>query len=131
MKVCYKILSVIKVMLKIKYIYPTRKLYLEAELLSVRRLFIYKIVPRVHKQMLNSTDYPEVIRKRIYRANVIQVKTKFAQKFPYFLHPFVYNKLHSICDFRENTCNEVKLKTYKILLNLSYEQTEEILKIVI
>lgn len=77
--------SVLKVMFKKPYRYPTDSLYKEAQVLSVRQLFIHKVCLTAHKEITNSNVYPRLLEKRVYKIPTPTIKTTFATRF----HPYI------------------------------------------
>lgn len=119
--------AVIKVMLRKPRLHPTETLYQEANLLTVRQLFILHTVLRHHKA-IDPSHLPQ--HKRRIRTHVPTVHTVFAQRQFSFTGPFLYrhfNDTHKVVNM-----NRMNLKT--ILVNnlkaLGYDATEDLLKIV-
>lgn len=121
--------SVLKVMLGKPFRYSTNKLFDEWQLLSVRRLYIHLVTIRVHKTLRTSPDYPEIIKKRVYKIPTSSVSTSFARRHSYFLYPHIYNNVAKECSLKQLSVHEVKLKVKRWLLSLNYDQTESIITI--
>ncbi|XP_028166534.1 uncharacterized protein LOC114357217 [Ostrinia furnacalis] len=92
--------AVLKVALRKPIRYSTVALYRDAEVLSVRRLFYLRVAVSMHKSVLNSDCYGELLEKRVFRVPCPAVKTSFARRFGNFLFPHIYNKLVRLCDYK-------------------------------
>lgn len=118
--------SVLKVMLKKPYRYPTNSLYAESSVLSVRQLFILNQALKVHNK-LNSEKYTCNLSRRSYFVNLPKVKTAFAKRFSPFIEINTYNKLSKKCSLKNLSPIEAKLKVKQWLATLCYEETEMLL----
>ncbi|KAJ0176374.1 hypothetical protein K1T71_007553 [Dendrolimus kikuchii] len=123
--------SVLKVMMKKPFRYCTSKLYTEAEVLSVRQLYIQKVTLKIHRLSQDIKPNSENKRRGI-NIPIPQVKTSFAQRFPAFRYPFIYNSIAKLSkgEIIRLTLKQAKTFTFKLLHSLSYFQTEELLRIV-
>jgi hypothetical protein len=121
--------GVLKVALFKPLFYPTHSLYDEAEVLTVRKLFLLRAILYTHKIVRSSDDYNELLGKRIFKIPTPTTKTSFSHHFGRFLFPFVYNKLVNLLNFRSSSEFEVKSLLTKTLLSWSYEYTEDCLKV--
>lgn len=121
--------SLLKVMFRKPRMYPTDLIHSENKILSVRRLYILKSVILMHKNITKSSLYNKLLTKRVYQIPIHAVNTTFAQRFPDSSHPHIYNKVNSVCDFRNCSTFEVKRKCQKWLLSLSYNEAESVLSI--
>lgn len=119
--------AVLKVMLRKYFQYPTTALYFDACVLNVRQLFMLTVGIRTHREIVNSSEYPRLLKNRVFKIPEPRVRTSFAQKFPAFLFPFIYNKLNKSCDIKLCTTSQAKQIIQKHLL--SYNETENLLKI--
>ncbi|CAH2092318.1 unnamed protein product [Euphydryas editha] len=81
--------AVLKVSLRRCRRYPTSELFREAQVLSVRRLFLMRATTCVHMQSLRSLEHDKMTRERIYKMPKPRVNTAFARRFPRFLLPHI------------------------------------------
>ena len=120
--------GVLKVALFKPVLYPTAALFEEAQVLSVRRLFILRAVIHTHKTVIASSNYNELLKKRVFKIPTPITKTSFSHRFSRFLLPYTYNKMVNICHFQNSSVHEAKTLATKLLLQWSYDQAENILK---
>lgn len=116
--------AVLKTMLRKPFRFPTDQLYKDAQVLSVRQLYIRKACLSTHKSVLRSEEYPNILRKRVYKITVNSVRTHFARKFSHYAFPTIYNTVVKQCDIKTCSIKEAKLKLSKWLSELSYNDTE-------
>lgn len=121
--------AVLKVSLRRSRRYPTSELFREAQVLSVRRLFLMRAATYVHRQSLRSLDHGNMIHKRIYKISKPRVNTAFAKRFAGFLLPHIYNRLSGLCDLRHCSIKEAESRVHRLLLSWDYDRSEEILRI--
>lgn len=110
--------------------FPTKDLYTECKLLSLRKLYISKIILSTHKEVLNSPIYQNLLKARNFKIPVPRVKTSFANKLGKFIHPFIYNRISKSLNIKENSVREVRIKLDDWLQSVSYSDIENILKLV-
>lgn len=120
--------SVLKVMLRKPIRYPTRDLYRESEVLTVRGLFIQRVTTSVHRSILGTKEHKNMLKKRIYKLALPSIKSSLARKHSSFLHPYIYNKVNSLCFIGDCSARELKLKLQNWIAGLSYGDIENILK---
>jgi hypothetical protein len=120
--------AVIKVSLRRPRRYPTSELFKEAQVLSVRKIFLLRATLYVHKNIWRLPEHRAMSLRRIYRLPKPRVHTALARRFSVFLFPHIYNKMAKLCDIRNCKFNEVKRKISTLLLSWSYEESEDILK---
>lgn len=122
--------AVLKVCTFKPFRFPTRELYEYCEVLTVRQLFVLQTVLRQHTTGYNISLASYLRNSR--RVNVIPrnivCKTSFSQKFFYFLGPFLYNKTNNILAIYQKNKYVCKKIISKWLLNLSYDETENLLQ---
>jgi hypothetical protein len=121
--------AVLKVALRKPIRYPTNDLYRDAKVLSVRKLYLIRVATHVHKSVLNSPDYNNLLQNRIFRIPVTAVKTSFARRFAFFLYPRIYNRLVSLYKYHELSVIEAKNILSKHLMHLSYIEIEHFTRI--
>lgn len=117
--------SVIKVMFRKPFRYPTASLYSEYQILTVRQLYIMRASLEFHKSVPKTplTDAPSRRRKN---CRIPKVNTAFAKRFRFFAYPFIYSRVSKECDL---SCllYGVKVRIRKWLLTLDYDETERLL----
>lgn len=119
--------SILKVMLNKPFLYSTDKLYCESKVLSVRRLFIYRVCAETHEKALNVGGCSEMKERRVYKVRLPAVNSAFAHRFGSYIYPFIYNKVAKTCDLRQCTTKQAKKIVFKWLITLTYDATEKIL----
>lgn len=121
--------SVLKVMHRKPFQYPTHQLHTEAGVLSVRQLFICRVVVIMHHRTINSQEYSALLKKRIFRIPQAATGSPFARRFPQFLHSYIYNKVVKLCNIQKYNMKQMLVIVRKWLLLLNHMETEELLKI--
>lgn len=119
--------SVLKVMLRKPYRYPTIDLYRDIGVLNVRQLFILRTSTAVHRSLLTSANYEVLTKRRNYKIPAPSCKTSFAQRFGEFIKAHVYNSVVKFCHIKNKPVYEAKRIINKWLLNLAYDATEDVL----
>lgn len=112
------------------YQFPTTLLYKEAEVLSVRKLYILVTVCKIHKQVLLSDDYENMLKARIFAIPVARVRSVFARRFADVAHPRLYNVAVKACDIKLLSTQKTKFKIREWLNGLEYRETENILRVI-
>ncbi|KAI5638488.1 reverse transcriptase (RNA-dependent DNA polymerase) domain-containing protein [Phthorimaea operculella] len=103
--------SVLKVLYKKPFRYPTYTLYQDAQVLTVRQLFILKASLDQHKAVLNfiSSEQLTLSQKRVYYIKPPKVNTSFAQRFRTFSFPYIYSIVNKHCNIKDCKLTEAKL----------------------
>lgn len=111
------------------YLFPTTLLYRSCEVLTVRQLFVLNILLRQHSNLIFDPDILNKRRKHAVSVLPKQSNTSFIQRFFIFLGPYLYNKVNKLIPIY--SLNKISLKKVvtKWLLTLSYDETEDLLKI--
>lgn len=120
--------AVLKTMCNKPILFPTKALFAEVKVLNVRQLYILKACLKVHRQVLNSPEYPNMSRKRIFKLPTVAVRTTFAQKLPTYLLPHVYNRINNLTELKVLTVRQAKTTITSLLLSMTYHETETLLK---
>lgn len=120
--------GVLKVALFKPILYPTAALFNEAEVLSVRRLFLVRAAVYTHTKVINSNTYSDLVKKRVYKIPAPFTRTTFSHRFGYFLFPRIYNKLAGLYNFKSLSVPQTKRLLTKMLLKWNYNETEDLLK---
>lgn len=109
-------------------LYPTKTLYQECEVLTIRQLFIVATILTQHGKM----HFDEALLKKRKSHNICKIKgcnTFFAHKFFSFLGPYLYSKIHKKISIYTSTKYQCKRNVSAWLLTLSYEDTENLLDV--
>jgi hypothetical protein len=120
--------AVLKVALRRPRRFPTVDLYKEAEVLSVRKLFLYRAAIVTHKTVQQLPSYPEILRKRVFKCPLPAVKTAFAKRFKLYVLPHIYNNIVKVCDIKLCRLAVAKTRIRELLASWTYIQAEEALK---
>lgn len=102
--------------------YPTKQLYEDCEVLTVRQLFILQSVLRTHRSMPKSDP-----KKRTNIPSGVKHKTSFAQHQFYVLSKHVYKNLHKKLNILDLNRYMLKKKICQWLLQQDYVATENLL----
>lgn len=121
---------ILKVSLSKPRLFNTTTLYEEAQVLTVRQLYILLTA------LLQHSNLPEERRKRIGLSRrkfavcgTTAVGSSFAQRFFSFRGGELYNKINKIINIANCSKVECKSKIIKWLLNLNYTETEKLLEV--
>lgn len=120
--------SVLKVMLKKPIRFPTKDLYKESKIISVRGLFILRVAMHVHRRVITSTEYDSMLKKRVFKLPLPNIQSNLARKSSSFLHPYIYNKIQSSCCIKNCTIPQLKNKITTWIGSLSYDELEAFLR---
>lgn len=121
--------SLLKIAYKKPIRYSTDSLFTECQLLRVRQIFISAIIMRFHKTALFCTKLT-LRSSRTVSWPVPKTRTKFAQRFPFFMEPFLYTRANKEIDIMHCLKTKCKQKVKGWLSSYSYLETEKILGIV-
>lgn len=123
--------SILKVMLRRHRRHPTIDLYSEAQVLNVRQIYFLKVFLMAHKSTISSPNYSVLLQKRVFRIPTNSVKTAFAGNHLAFKLPLIYNRITgAIPEIKTCRIYKAKVLLTNWLLKLSYQDTENILKII-
>lgn len=112
--------------------YPTNILYNDYSVLNVRQLYIKNLMIRMYAVLGNEKcQSSEVTRKINVFSYDAPIKTSFIRMFYPFLGVYLYNKLNKVLNYNCKTKYECKNLTIKWLMNKTYSETENLLKIVV
>lgn len=118
---------VLKTMLNKPRRYPTSDLYREADVLSVRRLFILKIVTDTHRRVLRSADYGALITKRMFHIPLPSIRSSFAKRFHPYISAYLYNNVLKSCNIKLSSAFEAKRILNNWLRSLTYDYVENLI----
>jgi hypothetical protein len=120
--------SVLKVMLKKPFRFPTTALYSHANVLTVRQLFLLKLSLTTHKSSKSLSCYNTLLAKRVFSLPVPRVCSTYGNRFGEYVRVSTYNSILKHCDLKDITINEAKKQIFKLLHSLNYAETEDILE---
>lgn len=113
---------VLKIMLGKSYRYSTEQLYKDANVLTVRQLYISNIISNLE------IDSVQKITRRRPMLPILKVNTAFARRHNSFMSAYVYNKICKTIDLQDMTKREKKSQLLKYLKELNYQTTEYLLE---
>lgn len=111
------------------YLFPTSSLYEFCQVLTVRQLFVLSIIIRQHRSMQYTP--PQNVR-RFYTVvkNKTRPNTEFVKRFYIFLGPYLYNNINKILNIYPLVKVICKRIVSKWLQTLTYNQTEDLIKVI-
>lgn len=117
---------ILKVMLRKKKRFSTYKLYSEANVLTVRQLYILQCTLKTHKTL---TIDRNLLNKRTQRSVIISTKTRtsFASKQYCAQSTKIYNTVNKKKNIYTMSHQQCKRKLTSWLQSLTYQQTEDLL----
>lgn len=117
---------VLKVMLFKQRDHPTRDLYVETQLLTVRQLYVLKSILITHRHLPLDLN---ISRRRpgLPVCPSVPCRSAFARKQHKAQSAFLYNKINKEISIYTLTTREVNKKLDKWLQSLTYAQTENLL----
>ena len=120
--------AILKVLSFLPYRYPTEQLYKENKVLTVRQLFVLHTLLKQHTRLVYN---PKLSKgKRRYdpvETHHLRRKTIFARRFFCYLGGYLYNKTHKVLHIFNLTKSKCKKRLTDWLLNLNYNDTENLL----
>lgn len=120
--------AVLKVIHKKNFQYPTEQLYKDCMVLTVRQLYIRRVLLISHK---GSTYDPKRLKNKRRKDLVFDLKpcnTDFFRRQPCYMGPYLYNKISKKTLLHNLPMKKLKLTIDNFLLSQNYESTENILK---
>lgn len=118
--------SLIKVMYFKPYRFPTDRLYVISDLLSVRKLYVLNIILKYHKSLPFNQAVLNKRRKDIV-APIYNVRTAFAERQYACQAPYIYNKINRILNIYPMNINTCKFALTNWLKTLTYADVEGLL----
>ncbi|KAG7313270.1 hypothetical protein JYU34_000374, partial [Plutella xylostella] len=121
--------AVLKVMMSRPFRYSTRQLYLDSNLLTVRQLYVLKVVLRRHSSL--STEMVSRYSNSRTGKNIIPTtkhRTYFSGQNYFHQSARIYNKINKQLGIYSHNKHECKNIVTEFLLKLSYDDTENLLK---
>lgn len=121
--------AVLKVLLNKPIWFPTSELYSLTQLPTVRQLFILQTISRKHSILVYDPDISNSKRRSDKVCKTEHRRTALASRHFYFLSSMLYNKVNKEINIYPLTKYSCKHKCQQWLIALSYEETENLLKI--
>lgn len=122
--------TILKVSTFRPYLFSTSKLYEECKVLSVRQLFIASTVLRKHSLLTYDPNFSQNQRRHDLVCTGKIFKTSFAKRFFVFLGSYLYNKCNGVNKIYALNRYNCKNKVTDWLLNLNYEDTEDLFDVI-
>lgn len=122
--------AVLKVMLSKPYRYPTKQLYSELNVLTVRQSFISKVVLRTHAMSEFDNSLYESQRRKDRIIYPGKFGSAYAHRHTCFLGPYLYSKVSSHIAIYPLTLSKCKLALKKFLNTLDYDETEKLFLVI-
>ena len=119
--------SVLKAIFKRPFRFPTSALYSEAKVLTVRQMFIYKIVLLTHSSSKSLACYNSLLSKRIFALPLPRVQSDIGKRFGDYIRVSTYKSVLKQCNLKERSVPEAKILIFNLLQPLTYTETEAIL----
>ena len=119
--------SLLKTMTIKPFRFPTKALYELCQVFTVRQLYIYHAIVKLH---VTTTYKPDNVRQKRTVTNVlnyIRCNTTLARRQYRFLSTHIYNKLNKVLKFYPVSLRECQSKLKSWLVALNYEDTEKII----
>lgn len=118
---------ILKVMLHKKKRYSTNKLYSDANVLTVRQLYILQCILKTHKSIIID---PNKLKKRKQHSVITKLvsKTVAVSKQYSFQSIKLYNRINKLLNIYTCSYYQCKTKVAIWLKSLNYQQTEDLLK---
>lgn len=116
--------ALLKVMLYLPYRHPTVEVYKMANVLTVRKMYVYQILKRYHA---NVVPYIPKTSKRIDRCPVPLAHSKLAQRHFKVVAPRLYNKMNKTLKTKNMTKNKFKKVVLTWLNQMDYDEIESML----
>ena len=121
--------AVIKVIMSKPWLYPTVKLYKEFDVLTVRQLFILRILIYAHTHLPRNSSQVTNRRRNDIVFKTTPHKTVFAKRYPYIIAPYIYNKMSKNVPLRKIRQFKFKNVVKDLLIAFNYEETENLLSV--
>lgn len=119
----------LKVSHSLPYHYPTVSLYRDCKVLTVRQLFIHRLIMKYHAQTKGKANNSG--KRRHYQIfTTKKFNNSFTQNFPCFLGSYLYNKVNKNLNIDKLlNIRDFKIRLFDWLSKLNYEETENLIKI--
>lgn len=119
--------AVLKVMLSKPFRYPTKQLYADTKILSVRQTFIYKAVLKTHSNTEFDSDSFHEKRRKDRLVCPSMFLSAYAQRHFCFQGPFLYKTICTSVNIYPLTFLKCRTAVKEFLLSQSYDDTENML----
>lgn len=121
--------AILKVGASLPFRHPTFELYQQWEVLTVRQIFVFSTIRKMHTQCRYNPSLFANKRRKTTVCNLEHFNTRFALKFFCFLGAFLYNKANNILIIYPMSRYLCKKALFKWLLSLDYDSTERLIQI--
>lgn len=118
--------AVLKVMTRKPFKYPTTHLYADCQLLSIRQLYVLASIQRRHRTV-SPLQCNNNRRRNPPPCPRVSHTTFFAERHYYVMSSKLYNRINKNCNIQNLTTHEAKNLVKKYLLQLNYQETENLL----
>lgn len=118
--------QILKICLFLPRLHPTCDLFKQSKVLTVRQLFILQIILLKHASLYFDPTYINKRRSHMV-CSVVAFRNKMAGRFFCFLGSYLYNKVNKVLSLYATTKNQCKIKVTNWLLELAYQDTEDLL----
>ncbi|CAB3235085.1 unnamed protein product [Arctia plantaginis] len=122
--------AILKVALCKPYRFPTALLYREAEVLTVRQLFILYTLLKQHS-LLVYNQTPSSVKRRFNPVQRLKLLTKHSKRFFCHMGGFLYNKVNRVVPIFHLTKAMSKRTLTNYLKGLNYDDTEAMLSVIV
>lgn len=123
--------SLLKVLYLKPYRFPTFSLLSETEVLSIRQLFIEKIILIYHRKIPFDPNIYKNKRRNDLICKPPKVRTDFARRHSKFIAPYLYKKINRILKLYTKTTHQCKIDIRNWLMTYDYANTESLLVITV
>lgn len=122
--------AVLKVCTFKPFLFPTTELYSYCEVLTVRQLFLLAIITKQHSAMMYDPFQAKKRRNHIV-CHMEITHTAFSKMFFKFLGPYIYNKVNKTIKIHHKNLWECKHEVKKWLQQLTYDETEKLISVIV
>ena len=124
--------TLVKIMYFKKRTFSTQSLYQISQLLSMRKLYILRLILKKHKNLIDNSRVENIRTARKFKvAKFPKVKTEFARVQYEYRSSHVYNTINKYLNIYNKSFFECKYTLKNWLLELSCEETEDLVRYVV
>lgn len=116
--------AILKVLMFLPFRHPTTDVYDKANVLSVRKMFIFESLRRYHK---TTAPLKANTTKRVVRCQIPKARRTFKQKKYEGIVPLLYNKIDKDNNIKKHNNNEIKKSILSWLNKFDYDGIEDML----
>lgn len=126
--------AILKVSNFLPFRFPTIQLYRDTSLLSVRQLFLLRIIIKQHKlgpkdPHYNNSELLPTKRRQDKVFDIPKCRTFFKHRFFCFIGGYIYNKISKNVELRSLNSHTLKKTISEYLRQISYIETENLLSV--